>query len=348
MSDHADARNAAPARDLPATPATPAAPSAARRVWSRVIGRLAGLSDDETQVSTRGFAVDQPEVVERLESIGRHFAWGYNHALVSCELAELARALATRPADDAGFAYEGAAMGLVIADWMTPGRRMFEAYVEGPARPHEYMAWVGLGWALARLPVSPLRALSRYRNLNKWLALDGYGFHDGYFNWRRSVVGQRRPRGLTAGAARVFDQGLGRSLWFVRGANPGSVAAAIAAFDAARHGDLWAGVGLAATYAGGAAPTALRTLLDRAGPHAAALAQGVVFAAQARRLAGNPVAHTELACAELLGMSSIAAADIALQTLPTGDDSLPAYQHWRLAIQQRCAVAQTISQAHSP
>ena len=341
MSDNTDTGNTALASDLPATP------SVARRVWSRVLGRIAGLSDNETKVSTRGFSVDRPEVVERLEAIGRHFAWGYNHALRSCDLGVLARELATRSSDDAGFVYEGAAMGLVIADWMTPGRRMFEAYVNGPARPHEYMAWVGLGWALARLPVSPISALSRYRNLNKWLALDGYGFHEGYFNWRRSVVGHRRPRRLTADAARVFDQGLGRSLWFVRGANPGSVAAAIAAFDAARHGDLWAGVGLAASYAGGAAPTALRTLLDRAGPHAAALAQGVVFAAQARRLAGNPVAHTELACAELLGLSLIAAADIALQTLPTGDDSLPAYQHWRLAIQQRCAVALTISQAHS-
>lgn len=341
MSDNADTGNAARARDVPATP------SAARRVWSRVLGRIAGLSDDETRVSTRGFSVDRPDVVERLEAIGRHFAWGYNHALVSCDLGELARELATRPGDDAGFAYEGAAMGLVIADWMTPGRRMFEAYVDGPARPHEYMAWVGLGWALARLPVSPIRALSRYRNLNKWLALDGYGFHEGYFNWRRSVVGHRRPRGLTADAARVFDQGLGRSLWFVRGANPSSVAAAIASFDAARHGDLWAGVGLAATYAGGAGPTALRTLRESAGLHASALAQGVVFAAQARRLAGNLVAHTELACAELLGLSSIAAADIALQTLPTGDDSLQAYQRWRLAIQQRCAVALTVSQAHS-
>ena len=95
MSDHADARNPAPARDLPATPATPATPAAARRVWSRVLGRIASLSDGETQVSTRGFSVDQPDVVELLESIGRQFAWGYNHALVSCELAELARELAT-------------------------------------------------------------------------------------------------------------------------------------------------------------------------------------------------------------------------------------------------------------
>ena len=340
MSDNTDTGNTALASDLPATP------SVARRVWSRVLGRIAGLSDNETKVSTRGFSVDRPEVVERLEAIGRHFAWGYNHALRSCDLGVLARELATRSSDDAGFVYEGAAMGLVISDWMTPGRRMFEAYVNGPARPHEYMAWVGLGWALARLPVSPISALSRYRNLNKWLALDGYGFHEGYFNWRRSVVGHRRPRRLTADAARVFDQGLGRSLWFVRGADPSSVAAAIGSFDAARHSDLWAGVGLAATYAGGAGPTALQTLRESAGPHACALAQGVIFAAQARRLAGNLVVHTELACTELLGMSACAAADIAIETLPAGDDSLQAYQCWRLAIQQRRQTAPTFAVGH--
>lgn len=340
MSEHTDTGKAALAAGLPETP------SLGRRVWSRVLGRLAGLSDEETKVSTRGFAVDRPEMVERLEAIGRHFAWGYNHALRSCDLAVLARELATRPGDDAGFAYEGAAMGLVIADWMTPGRRMFEAYVRGPARPHEYMAWVGLGWALARLPVSPMRALSRYRNLNKWLALDGYGFHEGYFNWPRSVVRHRPARGLTADAARVFDQGLGRSLWFVRGADPCSVAAAIGSFDASRHGDLWAGVGLAVTYAGGAGATALQTLRKSAGPHACALAQGVVFAAQARRLAGNLVAHTELACAELLGMSACAAAEIAIETLSVGDDSLQAYQCWRLAIQQRCLKATTFAVGH--
>lgn len=312
-----------------------ATPTAFVRVWAKLLGRIGYLSEEETKVSNRGFAVNRQSVVERLEDIGRHFAWGYNNALPSTSLNELAGALAAYPKEDAGFAYEGAAMGLAIADWMTPGRRMFDAYVRGPAQDHEYMAWVGLGWALARLPVSPIRALSRYQNIHKWLALDGYGFHEGYFNWHRSIVQHRVPRRLSTDAAQVFDQGLGRSLWFVHGADPASVASAIATFEAARHNDLWSGVGLAAAYAGNAMSIDFRSLRERAGPHKTALGQGVVFAAQARQRANNAAKHTEFACLEILGMTCSAAADIAIRALPAAGDSLNAYRQWRLAIQQQ-------------
>lgn len=340
MSEQADLEPAAQAPDGPARP------SAAARLWSRMLGGMAGLAIEETRVARRGFSVDQPEVRDRLEAIGGHFAWGYNHALRCGSLAELARDLAGYPGASAGFAFEGAAMGLALADWLTPGRRMFDAYIAGPARPHEYMAWVGLGWALARLPVSPERALARHHNLNKWLALDGYGFHEGYFHWPRSVRGQRRPRRLTPEAAQVFDQGLGRSLWFVCGTKPLSVATAIGLFPAPRQPDLWAGVGLAAAYAGDAGRIGWQTLRERAGAQGCALAQGVVFAAQARRRAGLELAETDLACAELLGLSVPAAASIAVQTVPPDAHSLQAYQRWRLAIQQCCAALPALTPDH--
>ena len=313
-------------------------PSALRRLWAGFVGRVAGLADKETKVSTRGFTVERAVVVERLEAIGAHFAWGYNRAVRCASLPELTEALSLRPAADAGFEYEGAAMGLAVADFMTPGQHFFDAYIAGAASHHEYMSWVGLGWFIARLPVSPMRTLARHRSLNKWLAFDGYGFHEGYFRWRQSIVGRRRPRGLDADAARIFDQGLGRSMWFVRGAEPVAVAAAIGAFEEDRHADLWAGVGLAATYAGSTDPEALRILRDRAGAHFPALAQGIVFAAEARRKAGNPVLHAELACAELLGLSLTSAADIAIACIPVGEDSIGAYQRWRFAIQQQCGA----------
>lgn len=307
--------------------------------WARIVGRVARLSLEETRVSRRGFDVDRPDVVQRLEAIGSHFAYGYNLALRSCRIDELVRALEVRAPADAGFAYEGAAMGLAIADWMTPGRHLFEAFLAGPARQHEYMVWVGQGWALARLPVSPLRALRTHRGLNKWLALDGWGFHEGYFHWRRSNAGRRRPRLTDADALRVFDQGLGRSLWFVFGARPDAVSDAISVLPSTRHADLWSGVGLAAAYAGCAPPRDWTALRAAAGPHMPALAQGVVFAAQARQLAGNNVPHTEWACQSLLKLDSASAATIALECLPRDDDSLQAYQSWRGAIQQRCAGA---------
>ncbi|MFP5393432.1 MAG: DUF1702 family protein [Gammaproteobacteria bacterium] len=313
-----------------------AAGGAAARAWAWTLGRVARISSEQTSVARRGFHVTRPAVVERLEAIGRHFVAGYNLAIGSSEPERLAALLDGLPVDDAGFAYEGAGMGLAVADWLTPRRELFRAFVRGPARAHAYMVWVGLGWALARLPVRPERALARFADLHCWLALDGYGFHEGYFHWRRRIAAQRRPRGLSAEGAHVFDQGLGRSLWFVHGAEPAAVMRALALFDPARHADLWAGVGLAAAYAGGCERAGLDALRAGSGTHAAALAQGMVFAAEARVRAGNPVAHLALACERVLDRDAHAAAALARAARPDGH-TLAHYQQWRLAIQRQCA-----------
>lgn len=310
------------------------------RLWSRALGRLLRLSIDETRVATRGFSVDSPEMVKRLEGIGASFAHGYNSAIRSASLNELMSVLQDVPLVDSGFVFEGAAMGLAVTDWMTPNRRRFEAFVAGPANHHEYMVWVGLGWSFARLPASPIRALRRYSSINKWLALDGYGFHEGYFGWRKSISQQRRPRSFVGSEAKVFDQGLGRSLWFVFGANPIVVARAIEAFEHDRQSDLWSGVGLAASYVGGVDSNGLTALCNAAGRHAAALGQGVIFAAEARRRAGNAVPHSELACQIILGLGVPEAAEVALRYLPPNGHDIESYQRWRLDIQDYCARRQ--------
>ena len=64
-------------------------------------------------------------------------------------------------------------------------------------------------------------------------------------------------------------------------------------------------------------------------------AQGVAFAAKCRQRAGNPAAHTELACAILCGMSAEQAAavtDISLEGL-NQDGEMPAYEVWRQRVQ---------------
>lgn len=307
------------------------------RQWSRVLGKVLALSLNETKVATRGFSIESPSIVERIEGVGATFALGYNAAVRSPELDALMPVLAAVPVDACGFAFEGAGMGLAVADFLSPGRRLFEPFVAGPGSHHEYMAWVGFGWSFARLPVSPARVLDRHGSINRWLALDGYGFHQGYFAWPAFVSKQRLPRSLGAHEARVFDQGLGRSLWFVFGANNNRIAGAIAAFDPARQNDLWAGIGLAAGYAGGVDADQLREFARAAGMHATAFAQGIVFAAEARRRAGNPVAHTALACDVVLGLSLADAADIAIRCLPRAASDILAFQGWRLDIQAECA-----------
>lgn len=306
------------------------------RAWTRLLGTVLRLPVDETRVEKRGFQVDSPLVVQRIEQIGSSFAMGYNLAVRCTDLELLGRALSTVPHQHRGFAFEGAAMGLALTDWMTPGRRWFVAFLEGPAHAHAYMTWVGYGWALARLPVRPHVALGPFATVHKWLALDGYGFHAGYFDWRRSVLRQRRPGGWPADHARIFDQGLGRSLWFVYGARPAAIRTAIDTFGPARRADLWSGIGLAATYAGGVDASTLEALRAGAGVHVLALAQGAVFAAEARQRAGNLVAHVAVACRLWLGLEPEQAAQIALECLPRQGDGAGHYQLWRVAIQAAC------------
>ena len=110
-------------------------------------------------------------------------------------------------------------------------------------------------------------------------------------------MGQRRD---IAGSRMVItgaSQGIGRALWFINGAQPREVAAAVARFEPGRQADLWSGVGLAATFAGGTSRHGLRILRQTAGEHRAEAALGMVFAVKARTYARFVPEHTEAAAA---------------------------------------------------
>ena len=298
---------------------------------------LFGIPLKETRFDSRGFEGGDRRVRERIEQIGASFVEGYHAALLDDEPERLAERLRQFPAELQGFIFEGAGMGLVISDFVSPWRASrFREFLAGPGEPHAYMIHVGAGWALARLPVRLERAAQAYDPLLRWLALDGYGFHQGYFQWRRFVAQREIPKNLSAYGRCAFDQGLGRSLWFVKAGDPGRIAAAISEFDPPRRTHLWGGVGLACAYAGGVDASALEALRDLSGGFLPALRQGAAFAAKARLRAGNPAEHTELACGIVCGCDASRAAamtDQALEGLPA-DGELPAYELWRQRIQR--------------
>lgn len=307
--------------------------------------RLFGISPREVSFARRGFQQGSPSLRLRLERIGQTFLHGYHAALLDDHPATLARRLATIDPEFCGFAFEGAAMGLALMDDLAPWRKSrLQAFLDGPGAAHAYMVHVGAGWALARLHRRAERPLTRLDPLLGWLAMDGYGFHEGYFHWPRFVRQHTLPRKLAGYALRVFDQGLGRSLWFVEGADVARIPVTIAAFPLDRQADLWSGIGLAAVYAGGVEPEAVAALLDAAGSFQPELAQGAAFAAKARQRAGNPTAHTEQACQIVCGTSAEQAADLtdrALQDLPS-DGEEPAFEIWRRRLQAHFAEERTV------
>jgi hypothetical protein len=291
----------------------------------------------EATFDRRGFQARDDGARHHLERIGRAFLGGYNVAVEDGKPECLAARLRTVDLELRGFAFEGAAMALTILDHLTPWRGdRWQLLLVGPGAEHPYMVHVGAGWAFARIPWSGTRSWPRMDPLLRWLAVDGVGFHAGYFDWRRAVSRHMVPARLAGYARRVFDQGLGRSLWFVDGADATRIPSTIESFPRERRADLWSGVGLASAYAGPADHAACARLHRAAGPYRPELAQGAAFAAKARQRAGNPTANTERACSVYARMSADDAAaitDASLRDLPA-DQDLPAYEVWRRRIQQ--------------
>src|ERR1700681_1264342 len=300
---------------------------------------LFGIDPADTSFARRRFRGEAGPVRDRLERVGQTFVQGYHAALADDRPAPLGERIdATVERDFRGFAYEGAGMALALLDTLIPGRRdRLARFLAGPADAQTYIVHVGAGWVMGRLPVSPARYLARLADpLLRWLALDGYGFHEGFFHWPRSVARQEVPRRLHGYARRGFDQGLGRSLWFVDGADVERLPRTIGAFPESRQPDLWGGLGLACGYAGGRTQAEVLALLAAADSYAPQFAQGVTFAAKARQRAGNPTAQTELACQAVWGLTAADAAavsDEAFRDLPPDRPGEPAFEIWRRRIQ---------------
>jgi len=171
--------------------------------------------------------------------------------------------------------------------------------------------------------------------LLKWLLWDGFGFASGFFSPRRHLLRQKPPRVRGGYAGRVADQGLGRCVWFYALAEPSRVCGVINAFCAERQADLWSGVGLAATYAGGAPAATLKPLLERAGPFRDHVAQGAVFGATARVAADEVLPETAETSLILSGLTPVDAARLAAEARRGCHEGVANdYERWRQRIRE--------------
>jgi hypothetical protein len=290
-----------------------------------------------------GWPPTGPAQRAQLDRVANNFMDGLRIGLEALPPEELAERLLQVEPEYQGFAFEGCGMGLAVTDSVSLRPYRVREFVETTGARHEYMIYIGVGWGMARIPKMRWRVVAPTHWLYRWLAMDGLGFHQAFFDTERYVTNHWRPKSYRAWpgdknyAHRAADQGIGRALWFVNGANPTAVAACINGYEESRRSDLWAGTGLASVYAGGVDIADLALLKDLAGKYRPELAQGAVFAAKTRHVTDLVTPHTEVAVKNHCEMSVDEAAafmDEMWIDLPA-DAEVPGYEVWRQRIQRR-------------
>jgi hypothetical protein len=315
------------------------------------VARRLALTPSFADVSFAGlkFPVTASAATRRLEAIPQAVICGFEWGIEVPGLDELVQRLELVDPLQRGFAYEGATMAYTVRDAMAAGRGGRTArLLSGPGVPHTFLTYIGIGFAMARLPrplwrnVLPDLTGTPYFPTMSWLAVDGYGFDRAYFDPTKYVTGQQRPttypwQGRADYFPRAVDQGVGRALWFIHGGAPDAVGAAVRRFATTRHADLWSGVGLAATFAGGADAAGLTTLVRESGELHSHLGQGSVFAAKARQFSGHVPPHSAEAVHVLTGLALPAAAALAddVSLSDQDGDGAPDYEIWRRQVRDR-------------
>ncbi|WP_433381111.1 DUF1702 family protein [Streptosporangium sp. CA-115845] len=287
------------------------------------------LDPGDLDLVGRGFFPASPAVQPKLDAVVRSFVTGYN-AMITGRPGELT--FSGMSPGLRGFAFEGAAMSAALLDLitLTGGRRLARLHLHS-GRRYVHLIHVGAGWAFARLHVSPWTAIRAHQPVLRWLAWDGWGFHQAFFR-PEAVFAGHVERSATGAVLSIRDQGVGRALWFYTGAAPARIAEVIGGFPKDRRADLWAGIGLAAGYTGAQPADVLDQLLQVCDGYHDHLAQGAAFAAKAHHVSGVVPPEVGTSVKLLTGAETEVAAswtDAALAVVKTGTDSPRTYERWR-------------------
>jgi len=280
-----------------------------------VARRMLKLSMSKFDPGRLGLHQGEAQTQARLRRVIEVFVEGYNEALLADDLELACRAVDTRFDDHhRGFAYEGIGMLLAVKDLFSPrcGNRL-ATFCGGAGRPHHYIAAVGAGFAVARVPFARGRLPAYLGTLparDRWCVYDGYGFHQAVFHKKKYVERQHVPGWLPPEAMQPFYGGVGRSLWWVEGAEPARIAATIARFPADHRDDMWHGIGIATSYAGGVSMADAERLRELAGPSRDSFLAGIPYAVQMRVEGGNLSPWTEALAKRFLGRSPATVAEV--------------------------------------
>jgi hypothetical protein len=196
-------------------------------------------------------------------------------------------------------AYESASMSIALKDLKNnEGLNDWLFYKNGPALAHKAQVHVGLGWAIAKLNLPFLSVVKKIETSLYYRVADGCGYYDGSFRLKQTIVNQQLPDYIPETTMSMYDQGVGRSLWYTCSVDIDKIRRMIKSFPVVRQASLWRGIGIAVAYVGGCDGDTLKTLLQYAATNHIQLTYGAALAVKSR-MEANTLTRDTAHCSRL-------------------------------------------------
>ncbi len=236
-------------------------------------------------------------VKDKIELVQHTFKGAKDKASSTADLTQLNEWLLNSPNEFISVAYEGASMGIAIKCMQeTNSLDHWNKFYHNFGLKHSSQIHVGLGWAFSEINLYFTDVDVTIDPILKCRVLDGYGYYEGIFKRRQSIRTQQVPAHLSDLELRAYDQGLGRSLWYISQGEVEKLVKIINLFSKERHHDLWRGIGIAVAYVGGIEALSVQQLIKESAEYLAAFKSGVCLLIQSRFKANTIVADTKSIC----------------------------------------------------
>ena len=236
-------------------------------------------------------------IQDKIELVQNTFKEAKKKASSTKDLIQLQDWLLNVPNEFISVAYEGASMEIAIKNIKeTNSLERWNKFYHDFGLIHSSQIHVGLGWAFSELNVDLTDFDLTIDPISKCRVLDGYGYYEGIFRRRRSIRKQLIPQHLSELDLRAYDQGLGRSLWYISQGEVEKLVKIINLFSDSRGRDLWRGVGIAVAYVGGIEALDLQQLVKGSGQYLPVFKSGVSLLIQSRFKANTIAADTKSIC----------------------------------------------------
>ncbi len=252
-------------------------------------------------------------IASKIESIFAIFQIAQESASTIEDVNELIKKLEETPIEFLSVAYEGAAMELALRDF-SEGDKIdnWKALLE-KSKKHACQIYIGMGWAIAKEKRFPITFLEQINYNMQYRIWDGCGYYDGIFRQRHVIRGQNRFEYIEQKNYQAYDEGLGRSLWYLGKGDVTKATEMVYSFSSERQSDLWRGIGIACSYVGGFDEQILNALISSAGQHSTQLGIGAAMVAKSRIDAGCLTNEIELACSVFNQLSAEEAMEITIK-----------------------------------